>query len=56
MPEPIDTTKDRGVPDAILKAHGLRSLGERPTPEKLLEMADAFRAAAYDALNGETDA
>lgn len=56
MPEPIDTTKDRGVPDAILKAHGLRSLGERPTPEKLLEMADAFRAAAYDALNGGPDA
>lgn len=37
------------VPDAILSAHGLRSMGERPTVGKLREMADAFRAAADEA-------
>lgn len=59
MPEPIRpkvSVSEVRVSDAILKAHGLRSMGERPTPATLLEMADALRAAAYDALNGEIDA
>ena len=46
-----DLTTSR-VSDAILAAHGLRSMGERPTPAKLREMADAFRAAADDAETG----
>jgi len=40
---------DRLVSDAILAAHGLRNMGERPTVAKLREMADAFRAAADEA-------
>ena len=45
----MTAAKQRTVPDSVLAAHGLRSLGERPTIEKLREMAYAFTCAANDA-------
>jgi hypothetical protein len=45
----MSTAEQRTVPDSVLAAHGLRSLGERPTIEKLREMASAFLNAANDA-------
>jgi hypothetical protein len=45
----MPTRRSERVPEAVLRKHGLKSLGEAVTPAKLREVADACRAAADDA-------